>query len=403
MQLNPIVIRLADFDRSTIIKPCDKMGRSQVMSEIEGSPYYMAPEVLVSSKEGYTANSDSYGIGMVLFEMLARDLKLGFSINDLEDLFSLHRLFATGEVLTQSVAQCLSPECVGALRCLLCTASKRLYPCELLQHPWIAGYIDVNSENNLEKNCCSGTGTAQTPTVFAESESESPRTTTTATESLIETRNSSSLSSHSQNSPKSSNSISLPTSKCLKNSNNSRKESNSQGLTEINISGSKTKADNENSNVNVNINEQEHRLINLMGSSQSSQKQTQQLSQLSFEDSSIHNIPQPCRPSVCNRCSSPRIQTFDASCSSKNLSSSSRSNHKICEERINNGNGSDCLYNNGGCCSSSSSGNKKSGNSSGSNGSNKRSIENSPSSSPSPSPSPSLKHSEGNEKTSKLD
>jgi len=56
MQLNPIVIRLADFDRSTIIKPCDKMGRSQIMSEIEGSPYYMAPEVLVSSKEGYTAN-----------------------------------------------------------------------------------------------------------------------------------------------------------------------------------------------------------------------------------------------------------------------------------------------------------------------------------------------------------
>ena len=120
-------IKLIDFGLAKIA-----MGKNQ--SEVAGTPYYMAPEVLEGK---YTQKADIWSMGVLVYTMVSGYLP--FQGNSAADVFE--RIKAGKYHFNHTEFNDVSDECKSLIKQLLeHDPNKRPTGTQVLQHPWFKKY-----------------------------------------------------------------------------------------------------------------------------------------------------------------------------------------------------------------------------------------------------------------------
>lgn len=134
------IVKICDFGFSCY---CD-----DIDSEICGSPFYMAPEML--KKQKYTNKIDLWSLGIILFQML--EGKVPFSSNTIRDLITELDIIHFSSLISYHI----SYNCRDLiLKLLNIDPDKRISWEDLFHHNWIKNNtlpIDIpNKEKNIEE------------------------------------------------------------------------------------------------------------------------------------------------------------------------------------------------------------------------------------------------------------
>lgn len=119
-------LRLADFGSA------EWFGDGRTMTGVVGTPYYVAPEVLMGM--GYNEKVDVWSAGVIMYIMLA-----GFAPFYGESAAEIFEAVLRGNLrFPTRVFRSVSPAAKDLLRKMLCRdASRRLSAEQVLRHPWI--------------------------------------------------------------------------------------------------------------------------------------------------------------------------------------------------------------------------------------------------------------------------
>jgi calcium-dependent protein kinase len=117
-------VKLIDFGLSTIVRD------HQHKSDVSGTPYYMAPEVL---NQDYTEKADMWSIGVLLYTLVSGYLP--FQGKDSHELFS--RIRKADFHFKHKEFETISDLCKDFItKLLVVNPNKRLSGSQALLHPW---------------------------------------------------------------------------------------------------------------------------------------------------------------------------------------------------------------------------------------------------------------------------
>ena len=123
-------VRLIDFGLS-------KASRTQKLTEMAGTPYYMAPEVL---KGSYMAEADIWSLGVLLYCLVSGYLP--FQGGSAKEVFS--KIKAADFHFDHQEFETISKECKDLITKLLeKDPKKRLTGINALAHPWFAKFLSA--------------------------------------------------------------------------------------------------------------------------------------------------------------------------------------------------------------------------------------------------------------------
>ena len=128
-------VRLIDFGLS-------RASKSKNLTDMAGTPYYMAPEVLHGS---YQAQADIWSLGVLLYTLVSGYLP--FQGNNSKEVFD--KIKAADFHFNHEEFEIISDECKDLISKLLVTNPKKRYTGkEALDHPW---FKNMNSGQNSER------------------------------------------------------------------------------------------------------------------------------------------------------------------------------------------------------------------------------------------------------------
>ena len=120
-------VKLCDFGVSTVVKSL-----STPMYEQCGTPAYMAPEVMMTPKEGYKGfKADVWSLGIILYTLVCGHVP--FEAMTLDELLMqiVRSDYSIPSKLTKEVRDLIK-------RMLESDPDKRISIAEILSHPWLA-------------------------------------------------------------------------------------------------------------------------------------------------------------------------------------------------------------------------------------------------------------------------
>ncbi|KAJ4825706.1 hypothetical protein Tsubulata_001202 [Turnera subulata] len=129
-------VRLADFGSAEVLVPA---AGETALSGVVGTPYYVAPEVLMGRE--YGEKVDVWSAGVVLYIMLA-----GFPPFYGETAVEIFQAVLRGNLrFPARVFHKVSPAAKDLLKRMLCKdVSRRLSAEQVLRHPWVASASDLS-------------------------------------------------------------------------------------------------------------------------------------------------------------------------------------------------------------------------------------------------------------------
>ncbi|KAI8140148.1 hypothetical protein BJV82DRAFT_624051 [Fennellomyces sp. T-0311] len=137
-------LKLSDFGAAKILakgqKTMAKTTMSMNVNSLAGTPMYMAPEVITGGETGRKGSMDIWSLACCIVQMATGRRPW----STLENEWSVMYHVVTGHPPLPDVSQ-LSPEGIHFLKkCFTRNPTKRPSAQELLQHPWITGFLDEN-------------------------------------------------------------------------------------------------------------------------------------------------------------------------------------------------------------------------------------------------------------------
>lgn len=124
------ILKIADFGATMMLSGQKTM--TEDGKQIQGTPYWMAPEVI--KQEAYGRKADIWSLGMTVLEMATAKHPWQSFTNK----FAAMTEIASGSSLPE-IPAALSPQCKDFMsRCIQRDVSKRARSEELLKHPWFA-------------------------------------------------------------------------------------------------------------------------------------------------------------------------------------------------------------------------------------------------------------------------
>ncbi|KAL6862415.1 hypothetical protein ACP4OV_016756 [Aristida adscensionis] len=132
-------IKLADFGAS---KQVEKLATATAAKTMKGTPYWMAPEVIVGS--GHNCTADIWSVGCTVIEMATG--KAPWS-NEYQEVSIMYHVGTTKS--HPPIPEHLSPEAKDfLLKCLQKEPEMRYVASDLLQHPFITGGLEDTCQLN---------------------------------------------------------------------------------------------------------------------------------------------------------------------------------------------------------------------------------------------------------------
>lgn len=132
-------VRVADFGLAFIGRPDGGLGAAAALEGVgmAGSPFYMAPEIILGKK--YTKQIDVWSLGAILYTCLAGVLPFFGKTN--EEVFA--KVCAGAPDFARNPWPVVSPEAKSLVqRMLTVDPVNRISTAEILAHPWITRHCD---------------------------------------------------------------------------------------------------------------------------------------------------------------------------------------------------------------------------------------------------------------------
>ena len=134
-QPSDTVLKLADFGLSCF-------HRNEMVTEVVGSPYYMAPEMI--KQRAYGVQADIWSCGICLYLMLSGSYP--FDGTSMEDVFSLLRRSAPFVDFSKPAWKHVTEDCKDLI-CAMLTADPlvRIQGQDVLTHPWMITHQELKA------------------------------------------------------------------------------------------------------------------------------------------------------------------------------------------------------------------------------------------------------------------
>lgn len=131
-------VRLIDFGLS-------RASKTKNLTDMAGTPYYMAPEVLQGS---YQAQADIWSLGVLLYTLVSGYLP--FQGNNSKEVFD--KIKNADFHFNHEEFEIISDECKDLIKCLLVTNPKKRFNGKAaLDHPWFKAQIRKDGTGKEKK------------------------------------------------------------------------------------------------------------------------------------------------------------------------------------------------------------------------------------------------------------